>query len=258
MCLLVLAWRSHPRYPLVVAANRDEFHARPAAALAWWHDVPQILAGRDLRALGTWLGISRSGRFAAVTNFRESAPPSSADKPSRGSLAVDLLSSGGQTSLKLRELEARADCYAGFNILAGGRDGLYYFSNRSGQPSRALEPGIYGLSNHLLDAPWPKLVRSRTALARLLASADPHAVALFDLLNDRAPDEEAPTHAGALPPALQRALSAPFVVHEAYGTRCSTVVLMQTDGRVQLSERSFDAAGRVVAETGHEFMADAA
>jgi len=258
MCLLVLAWRSHPRYPLVVAANRDEFHARPAAALAWWRDLPQVLAGRDLRAQGTWLGTSRTGRFAAVTNFREPAQAPPADQPSRGSLAVDFLASSAGPNLKLREIEARASRYAGFNILAGGREGLHYFSNRSGQPVRELDAGIYGLSNHLLDVPWPKLVRTRTALSRLLASQDPQPDALFDLMDDREPTTDAPTDGGTLPPDLQRALSAPFVVHDAYGTRCSTVLLMRSDGRVELRERTFDPAGRAVAEAGDEYMADAA
>jgi len=253
MCLLVLAWKSHPRYRLVVAANRDEFHERPSAPLGWWADEPRILGGRDLRGSGTWMGAARSGRFGIVTNFRDLETPPGPDAPSRGDLVTRFLKGATSPKEYLDDLRGRAPRYAGFNLLVGGPRALHYFSNRDGLQARALERGIYGLSNHWLDSPWPKLLRTRTRLAELVAADRIEPEALFAILADRAPadDEEIPET--GLPPEWERALSAPFVVHERYGTRCSTLLLVERAGHTTLLERRFDATGAQTGATRLEF-----
>jgi uncharacterized protein with NRDE domain len=253
MCLLVVAWRSHARYRLVVAANRDEFHDRPSAPLGWWSEDGRILAGRDLRAGGTWLGVTRSGRFGAVTNFRDLESPPAPGMPSRGTLVPRFLAAEADSAVFLAGLDGEASRYAGFNLLVGGGAALHYFSNRGDAGPRELEPGVYGLSNHWLDSPWPKLVRTRERLAAAIADAEPEAEFLFDLLADREPASGGAATGAELPADWERALSAPFVRHDRYGTRCSTVVLAGHDGRTRVHERRFDAAGRQTGATRFEF-----
>ena len=156
MCLLVVGWNAHPDYRLVIAGNRDEFHDRPAAALAWWNDGPPLLAGRDLKAGGTWLGIARDGRYGVVTNFRDVEPPPPG-APSRGELVPRYLRGTADAARYVADLAEVAPRYGGFNLLVGGPDALHYYSNRGDRGPRRLELGIYGLSNHWLDTPWPKL-----------------------------------------------------------------------------------------------------
>lgn len=254
MCLLVLAWESHPRYRLILAANRDEFHERPAAPLAWWPEDSRILAGRDLRSSGTWMGTTRSGRFGIVTNFRdlEQAPTGA---PSRGELVTQFLSGAMPTPKYLDDLRDRAQRYAGFSLLVGGPRDLHYFSNRDGREARPLARGVYGLSNHHLDSPWPKLVRTRARLSDLLATDRVAPGPLFDLLADRAPADLDETPDTGLPPEWERALSSPFVLHERYGTRCSTILLVGHDGHTTVFERRFDASGVTTGATRIAFDA---
>jgi uncharacterized protein with NRDE domain len=244
VCLLVLAWAVHPRYRLVVAANRDEYHERPAAPLERWAESPHIIAGRDLRAGGTWLGLDAARRFGVVTNFRELQRPRPA-APSRGGLIPQYL--GGTAGARdfFARLEGAAEGYSGFNLLLADGGSLWYGSNRAVPFARALPPGIYGLSNELLDTPWPKLVRVKTRFQAWLAQADGTAAGLFALLADRTQSPQSDGHAstGGLPREWERVLSAPFVLHPAYGTRCSTVVLAEADGALLLAERRFDSAG---------------
>ncbi len=252
MCLLVLAWKSHPRYRLILAGNRDEFHERAAAPLNWWQDDPRILGGRDQKAGGTWLGVARSGRFGVVTNYRDlQAPVEGA--PSRGNLVPRFLT--GATSPKefLDDLRGAALRYSGFNLLVGGTRALYYFSNRGPKVPTALAPGVYGLSNHLLDTPWPKLARTRERFAALLAEPDIQAEDVFSLLGDRerASSEDLP--ATGLPADWERVVSSPFIVNERYGTRCSSLLLVERNGRTVLHERRFDAAGMQSGTTRFEF-----
>jgi uncharacterized protein with NRDE domain len=256
MCLLVLAWMKHSRYRLVVAANRDEFHDRPAAPLAWWSEDSRVLAGRDLRAGGTWMGVARGGRFGAVTNYRDLESPPAPDSPSRGQLVPEFLASDAAPGHFLARLNGSAGRFAGFNLLLAGPRSLHYFSNRDGAGPRELEPGIYGLSNHLLDSPWPKLLRTRERFAAAVDTTEIDTAGLFELLADRerADDESLPDT--GLPPDLERALSSPFVLHERYGTRCSTVLLAGHDGRTVVLERRFDAAGRQTGATRIEFAGD--
>ena len=256
MCLLVVAWLSHPRYRLVVAGNRDEFHDRPAAPLGWWADEPGILAGRDLRAGGTWLGVARSGRFGFLTNFRDAeAASAGASAPSRGQLVPGFLRDAAPPDGFLDRLHASAGQFAGFNLLVGDRSGLHYYSNVGGAAPRALPPGVYGLSNHRLDEPWPKLVRTRERFAAALAREEPDAETLLDLLADATPGADGPAspRTPGLPPDLERALSAPFVRHARYGTRCSTVLQIDVDGRTVVHERRFDDAGAKAGTTRIEF-----
>ena len=256
MCLLVLAWQVHPRYRLVVAANRDEFHERPAAPLARWPDAP-LIAGRDLRAHGTWLGLDRGRRFAVVTNFRELQRPRAA-APSRGGLIPQYLAGAAGPREFLTTLEREAGSYAGFNLLLADGATLAYGTNRAAPFARTLPPGLYGLSNELLDTPWPKLLRVRAGFEAWLRTESLVTAQLFALLNDRrqAGSDTQAAHTGGLPREWQQVLSAPFVLHPVYGTRCSTVVLLEPDGAVYIAERRFDAAGTQTGET--EFRLNAA
>jgi uncharacterized protein with NRDE domain len=251
MCLLVLAWQAHPRYRLVVAANRDEFHERPAAPLAQWPAPASILAGRDLRAQGTWLGLDPRRRFGVITNFRDLQRPQP-DAPSRGGLIPDYLRGDLSAASFLDGLEPRASRYSGFNLLLTDADSLWYASNRAEPFARPLPPGVYGLSNEFLDTPWPKLRRVRQRFDRWLADnpATGTAASLFDLLNDRVrAGTDEPLPQTGIPLEWERVLSAPFVLHPDYGTRASTVLLLERFGAGYLAERSFDAEGNLVGQS---------
>jgi len=250
MCLLVLAWRAHPRYRLIVAANRDEYHERPAAPLDKWPAPDDLLAGRDLRAGGTWLGLDRQRRFGVVTNFRDLQRPAP-QAPSRGGLIPAYLRDSKDPQGYLAELRPRAAEYSGFNLLLADQESLWYASNRSPGFARALEPGVYGLSNELLDTPWPKLQRVRRRFeAWLAASPDPSGHELFAMLADdtrAGPDEQLPST--GLSPEWEQILSSPFVRHPEYGTRCSTVLLLAASGAAHIAERRFSPTGLLTGET---------
>ena len=250
MCLLVLAWQAHPRYRLIVAANRDEFHERPTAPLAKWPAPENILAGRDLRANGTWLGLDRRRHFGVITNFRE-LPRPRPEAPSRGALIPRYLEGEASAATYLSRLEPEAPRYSGFNLLLADGDSLWYASNRSEHFARPLPPGVYGLSNQFLDTPWPKLRRVRRRFDAWLSDpANASAAELFALLDDRATataDEELPQT--GIPPEWERVLSAPFVLNPDYGTRCSTVLLLEPSGAGYLAERRFDPNGNPTGAT---------
>jgi len=244
MCLLLLALESHPAFRLVVAANRDELYDRPAAAAAFWRENPAILAGRDLEAGGTWLGVTLDGRFAALTNFREPGKHRP-DAPSRGRLVEAFLREKTSAVEYVEALSRREHAYNGFSLLVWDGSSLAYCSNRDGSGSRVLNPGIFGLSNGTLDEPWPKVTSAKKLLAT--AMADPgHGLQerLFVLLGDRneAPDDVLPST--GLPVAWERALSPIFVTADRHGTRCSTVFLLDAEGRAAFEERSFSSGGR--------------
>jgi uncharacterized protein with NRDE domain len=238
MCLIVVAWRVHPDYPLVVAANRDEFYARPTAPLGCWPDAPEIMGGLDLEAGGTWLGISESGRFAAVTNVRELGMAKGAQ--SRGVLTKGFLTDRASA----KEYAAKIDGtqYSGFNLLLGDEDTLIYCSNRNGEP-QPLPPGIYGLSNHLLDSPWPKLLVARERFSEALPSL-PDESAFFELLSDQSIVADQNLPSTGVPIEWERLLSAIFVKSESYGTRASTLVWQGADGRITIHENSFGPNGQ--------------
>lgn len=240
MCLILVAWQSHPDYPLVVAANRDEFYSRPSLPAGPWSESPDIVGGRDLEAGGTWLGFRHVGsdfRFAAVTNVRE--PGVAKGERSRGQLPQDFLL-GTQSAGNFVQAIA-SDAYSGFNLLCADRDALWYASNRESAPRR-LTPGIYGLSNHRLDTPWPKLLTARRRFADALQHL-PDTTALFELLADASIVADAELPMTGVPLPWERLLSAIFVKSPDYGTRASTVLLQRTDGHLRFSERGFGPNG---------------
>lgn len=251
MCLILLAWKAHPAYPLVIAANRDEFHARPAAAAAFWEDRPEILAGRDLECMGTWLGVTRTGKFAAVSNFREGVPRDPAAR-SRGLLASAFLANGASARDFAEQVAQDGAEYSGFNFLASDRDELWWVSNRDAG-ARRLAPGIYGVSNHLLDTPWAKVVRGKRRLEAALGPA-PAIEGLLELLADTtvATDDELPDTGVGL--ERERLLSPLRVVSEVYGTRCSSALIFGPGRRVQFAERSYGAQGEERDTLRYEFL----
>ena len=252
MCLVAFAWKAHPHYRLVLAANRDEFHSRPAEPLHWWPDRPDILAGRDLLAGGTWLGVSRSGRFATVTNYREDLQRQHRGR-SRGELVTGFLASATDPLRYCSRIEA-AD-YAGFSLLAMAGEAAAYVSNRGDEP-RELARGVYGLSNASLDTPWDKVVRTKAGLQSLLQASKQQALdpaPLFDMLRDAEPAPDNDYAGTGLSPILARAVSAPFISTPDYGTRCSTVVLVSSSGVVEIYERRFDRFGAPGGEASFSF-----
>ena len=251
MCLIVIAWRSHHAYPLLIGANRDEFHARPALPAGFWRDAPQLCAGRDLQAGGSWLGITRGGRFAALTNFRGPGVTAN-DAPSRGELVSAFLRGSDTPHGYLEQLQPQAMRFAGFSLLLGELGGeLCYFCNRTGT-IRRLEPGVYGLSNHLLDTPWPKVRDARAGLAALV-DAEPGIEALFGLLADRSPPLPHELPDTGVGQQHEEILAPCFIVSEHYGTRASTVVRVARDGWVDFEEHSFDAHGARQQQVAHRF-----
>ena len=250
MCLIFIALKEHAEYKMIVAANRDEFYNRKTAAADFWMDQPAILGGRDLEAGGTWLGVSKNGRVSMITNYRDPLNIR-ANAPSRGHLVSDYL--GGNTpSLKyMQKLETVAKDYNGFNLITGNTDQLHYFSNyREGITT--MDNGLFGLSNHLLDTPWPKVKKGkeyvRDIISKPFAAAD-----LFQLLYNEqiATDDLLPDTGVGLP--RERALSATFIKSPGYGTRCSTVILVDYDNNVSFAERVYDLSTFDFSEKSFKF-----
>jgi uncharacterized protein with NRDE domain len=238
MCLILFAWKMHEDIPLILMANRDEFYERPTAPAAFWDDAPELLAGRDLREGGTWLGITRQGRLAALTNYRDPAALKTKAR-SRGKLVSDYLQGRLTPKAYLHRLEPDAARYNGFSLLIGDPRDLYYYSNRGKQTY--LEPGIHGISNHLLNTPWPKVERGKQALEELLRkNQDPSPEALLTLLADRLrpPDEKLPATGVGL--EWERLLSPLFIESGSYGTRSSTVLMIDRKEGVTFVERVFN------------------
>jgi uncharacterized protein with NRDE domain len=257
MCLILLALDSHPDYSLVVAANRDEFYDRPTAPAAFWSDAPSVLAGRDLKAGGTWLGVDRRGRFAAVTNYRQGSRESEAPR-SRGHLVSDFLTGSADPREYVERVERDAQLYNGFNLIAGTPRELFYYSNRDGQ-ARSLERGIYGLSNHLLDSDWPKVTSAKSGLSALLEERSDELIPrLFTLLSDRRQAEDDLLPETGVGPEWERLLSSAFIVSDGYGTRSSTVLLVARNGVVTLVERSFSPGGAPAGEVRYQLDTAAA
>lgn len=225
MCLIVFAWQVVPGIPLVLAGNRDEFFKRPTAPAAWWEDHPQVYAGRDLEGGGTWLGVTREGRFAALTNVRAPSERRS-DVRSRGMLVADYLTGNATPQEFIANVSTQEDCYNGFNLIVGSPDNLIWYNNRNREDNRngkPLTPGIYGLSNGSLDTPWPKVVRTKAQFASLLCQGAP-CDAYFDMLTDatRASDCRLPKTGVDI--EWERVLSAVCIDSPTYGTRSSSVV----------------------------------
>lgn len=232
MCLIVFACNSHPSYKLVLAANRDEFYDRPAAPADFWKDHPHVLAGRDLKGKGTWLGITRQGRFAAITNYRDPAS-FMFDAKSRGKLVKDFLCD---------KIGAHGAKYNGYNLILQDSGGFYYYSNRGGEKQK-ITAGIHGLSNHLLDTPWPKVVRAKKLMKEALKyKGTALEEALYALLSDRRfpPPEKLPST--GIDKDWEKVLSPIFIKSPNYGTRSSTVLLVGRNRRVTFIEKVFDGA----------------
>ena len=241
MCLIVFAWQVVPGAPLVACANRDEFYDRPTSAAAPWPEHPAIYAGRDLKGGGSWMGITNEAtgsRFAALTNIR-GPNERRADAPSRGALVADFLAGSMSAPDYIAAIAASSDAYNGFNLVLGDRHAMYWYSNRANGDARngkPLEPGIYGISNGLLDAPWPKVVRTKAQFASLLCQGAPED-AYFEMLADttRAPDLRLPDTGIEI--GLERTLSAVCIESPGYGTRTSTVVKVFEDAPSELHEK---------------------
>ena len=252
MCLILLACRAHPEYPLVFAGNRDEAYERPSAAADFWKDEPDVFGGRDLEKHGTWLGVTRTGRMAAVTNYRDGPTRRPAPR-SRGELTADFLHGNEAPEAYLKSVAPKSGQYGGFSLLIGDIGHLWSYSNR-GAGIEEITPGVHGLSNHLLDTPWPKVTRGRQRVAALLEASEAKLIeGLFDALADRvvAADTELPdTGVGA---GRERELSPAFIAGERYGTRASTVLLVSHGGKVTFIERRFDALGAPQGETARRF-----
>jgi uncharacterized protein with NRDE domain len=240
----------HPGLPLIVAANRDEFHARPTQKMHWWVEKSTILAGRDLQGGGTWLGLDRRGRFATVTNFRDAVPPSRR-RPSRGGLVTGFLETDLTPLDYFKTLEA--DRYAGFNLLVYDGEQLAYLSNRGGTAG-LLPAGLYGVANATLDAPWPKVERTRAALGSLIDEDVVNESRLFRVLDDRERASARDLDTQGLPFEKAHAFSAPFIVLPDYGTRCSTVLLRDANGELRVSEKRFGPDGHATGQSDFRFQ----
>lgn len=241
MCLILFAYRAHLKYKLIVAANRDEFYERPTAPTHYWEDYPHILAGRDLNKMGTWMGVTKAGRFAALTNYRN--PEEKTDeKRSRGELVGDFLKCDVHSEDYMQKVVENRKLYSGYNLLVGDTNELYYYSNIEDKLLR-VEPGIYGLSNKLLNTDWPKVKRGKERLSKIMCENNETMVdqLMAYLQNtDPAPDEILPNTGVSL--EWERILSPMFIKSESYGTRSSTVLLM-TDEEVYYNERVYSEEG---------------
>jgi uncharacterized protein with NRDE domain len=235
MCLIAFAYDTHPDYRLVLAANRDEFYQRPTAPLAFWEDHPTLLAGRDLQQQGTWMGVTARGRIAAITNYRDPGHIKSG-APSRGHLVSDFLLGDMPPDAYLASVNRSAARYNGFNLIVGDATGLFYLSNYAAS-IRKIEPGIHGLSNHLLDTPWPKVARCKQRLAEALRTGGAVSEAhIWELLTDQTPAADDCLPDTGVDRAWERALSPIFIASPGYGTRCSSLITIDRQGLVRFTE----------------------
>ena len=254
MCLILFAHRVAPGYALVLAANRDEFFARPTSPAEYWTDAPHVVAGRDLEKNGTWMGVTRDGRWAAVTNFRDGARPEAGSR-SRGELVARFLQESSSAAAYAATLANVGAEYHGFNLVVGDTQGVHYVSNRGAGP-KSLKPGIYGLSNHLLDTPWPKVERGKREMAAVFDSnpEDPTALLLAVLADRRAAADDALPETG-VSRDWEKLLSSAFISAPGYGTRASSVLLIGQDGEVSLRERSFGPSAELLEDRRFHFTA---
>lgn len=250
MCLILLSYDQHPDYKLIFAANRDEFYDRPTRPLAFWEDRPEIIAGRDMKGNGTWFGVDRTGRFAAVTNYRDPAQ-NLPHAPTRGALVSDFITASETARTYMQKIASVGQHYNGFNLLIGDRSGVWYYSNR-GNDIQKLKPGLFGISNHLIETPWPKVKKGKAELQDLLsAQKDINYEDLLKILADQSvpPDKTLPDTGVGI--EWERILSPLFITSKVYGTRSSSVLLVKRNGRVIFVERTFilEANGAMKQET---------
>lgn len=257
MCIAYLAIAAHPDWPLFIAANRDEFHERPCLAAAPWHDHPNVIAGIDSQAQGTWLGVTRQGQFALLTNYRDPLAMKP-NAPSRGELVSRYLTGSEPAELYAGRVQETAAAYNGFNLIVGTLETAFYVGNRRTQDAPlALTPGRYIISNHLLDTPWPKAQRLRLALDQYpLESLDQSLAPIFDILKDNTQAQDHALPDTGLTLERERLLSSPFIISPNYGTRCSTVIAIHASGRALFSEVSYDASGTLTERHDWPFFID--
>lgn len=252
MCLIVFSYRTHPKYKLIVAANRDEFYGRPTREVQFWENYPHLLAGQDIQAGGTWMGVSKNGRFGALTNYRDLSNLKE-NPPSRGELVTNYLAKQADLEDYLEGIQQKSPEYNGFNLLLSDKESMYHFSNETMEYS-LIEPGIHGVSNALLNTPWTKLERAKNELKDATSSTDVDKEALFALLTDGrpAPDNELPET--GLDYKREKMVSSIFIKSENYGTKCSTLLLIDYDGNLEYTERRFDKdQNKVLGTSAFEF-----
>jgi uncharacterized protein with NRDE domain len=247
MCLILLSYRNHPSFRLILAANRDEFYDRPTAPLGFREEVPHVLAGKDLKSGGTWLGVTKTGRICAITNFRDPKKQLN-DAPSRGFLVKNFLKGSEPAENYLKKVRKDGHEYNGFNLLAGDETGLFCFSNRSDKISE-LSPGVHGLSNHLLDTPWPKVEKGKKAFKNIISETTVDTESIFAMLADSEKPRDAELPETGVGIEWERILSPLFIRSEIYGTRSSSIVLM-SEKSVTFIERTYNTGGTV--ETKYE------
>ncbi len=236
MCLILLSYHDHPSYGLILAANRDEFYDRPTAPLGFWDEAPHVLAGRDLKSGGTWLGVTKTGRICAITNFRDPAVQL-IDAPSRGLLVADFLKGSESPQEYLQKVKEAGGKYNGFNLIAGDESGIFFCSNRADNIVK-LSPGIHGLSNRLLDTPWPKVAKGKRYLEKILSSNEINCESIFDLLSDRDMPDDRDLPETGVGIEWERILSPLFIKSDIYGTRSSSIVLIGKEN-ITFMERTY-------------------
>ena len=244
MCLIIISYRQNPHYPFILIANRDEFYPRPSSAMHYWHDYPQILAGRDLERMGSWLGINGNGQLCALTNYRSANSRREPFPMSRGELVKNALLTDHAYPEFMAQLATSNQHYAGFNLICADSSGLYYTDNHhSGGTVETLEGGIYGLCNASLNTPWPKLSSAKRQLSQLSQSSDLGIEQLKNLLSDTTIAEDIELPDTGISIQWERALSAQFIQMEQYGTRAKTLVLQHRSGKTQVCEIRYDQSG---------------
>ncbi len=240
MCVIFFSYRQIPEYPLIFLANRDEFYERPTAKADFWKDFPEVMAGRDLVGQGTWLGVTKSGRFSAVTNYRD--PNQTNGTVSRGNLVADFLKNDVAAKEYLQKIKENAGQYTGFNLLVGEisarKNELFYYSNQENE-IRQLKQGLYGLSNHLLDTPWQKVEKGKKILAKLLEKKDFEKEKFFKVLSDKTLAEDQDLPETGIGYEKEKLLSSIFIETPVYGTRCSTVLTFDENFEIDFEERVF-------------------
>ena len=241
MCLILFGYKVSEKYPLVIAANRDEFYQRHTAPMHFWEDRPSILAGKDLEQGGTWFGVSKNGRFAALTNYRD--PSSIRPKaPSRGEIIVDYLQSNEPDSEYFKSFRQKAETYNGFNLIFGNMENLYWFSNLKDSPEK-IKPGIHGISNHFLDTPWPKVKSGKKALEKII-NKKISSLNLFPILTDQSVPDEILLPDTGVGLEMEKILSPLFIQSDIYGTRSSTVMIADREGNLDISERTYSHSNK--------------
>ena len=253
MCLIVMAYKHHPDYKLIFAANRDEFYERPAAPAAFWKEEPSLLAGKDLKEGGTWCGITKTGRLAAITNYRDMKSIKK-DAPSRGKIVTDFLSGTSSPELYGKALKDSADQYNGYSLVFGDKSSLYFFSNRKKEMVE-IKSGIHGLSNHLLNTPWYNVERSKILFKQAIEKGNNNLTEeLFKLLSDNTPSTDDNLPDTGLDPEMERAISSIFTKTEVYGTRSSTVMLIDNNDNVNFIEKSLDNSNKEWKTSSYDFQ----